>query len=54
MHFIGIPSGTIIGYYHASIVPASRKSTSTGTTVIPKAVISKTASLIPASKSKQT
>jgi hypothetical protein len=50
--FTGIPSGTIIGYHHASIVPVGRKSTPTGLPVIPKAATSKIASLLPVSKSK--
>lgn len=50
--FFDIPSGTIVGYHHASVVSAGRKTTPTGLPVIPKSVTSKTTSLLPASKSK--
>ncbi|MGD0711064.1 MAG: hypothetical protein ABR968_07750 [Bacteroidales bacterium] len=50
--FFDIPSGTIIGYHHASIVSGGRKTTPTGLPAIPKSLTSKTTSLLPASKSK--
>ena len=50
--FYNIPSGTIIGYRHASILPAGHKSTPTGLPVVPKTPALKGASLLPTSKSK--
>lgn len=53
--FDNIPSGSIIGYRHASIIPASHKaSPSGGGTAMPtgKTIASKASSLVPQSKSK--
>jgi hypothetical protein len=47
--FYNIPSGTIIGYHHANVMPVAHTVKTSGAAVT-KSAVSKTASLVPASK----